>query len=300
MSIINRNKERKFRKFNTREELAKKNMKDYKERVKKANKESKENLKELIVHLSTLDKPLSTIEITCLEDYFNNKVEFETNKIHIIRGCNGQGKSTLLKNIANSTSLGVLDVLKQRMKVASNCKEVSNALNHTLEFSPFKEAETFFTNRINKDLSNVKNNITIYIDFTVSFFREEGFDSFSNIIEEVDKKSNGERKIKCINDMINLLKVFLEVKQEDMENGCNILIILDEPESGLSLEIQEEFKNKLKSLLKRFKKNEKMTLTFCLASHSYIWQKDKDVSISYVKDYKNEIGIKKEYKKVFV
>ncbi len=278
--------------------------KRYKENVKRENEESIENLKEIGYYLSNKTEigVLNNIDINenGVEDFFN-KISLETNKIHIIRGNNGQGKSTLLKNIANSTSLDCLDVLHNRMKVASNTRIISDALNSELSFSPFKAEEGSLLDRCKIGLSNVENNITIYVDFSISFFREQSFDTLSDITEEVYSRSNGERKIKAINSVFSLIKIFLtKLDKEKIKNGFNILVVLDEPESGLSLEIQEEFYKKVLSYIKKAIAFEKISLTFIIASHSFIWKKEKYIEINNINNFKKEENKKKEHKKVFI
>ncbi len=290
------------RKFSPPQRLS--TSKRYKENVKRENEESIENLKEIGYYLSNKTETgvLKYIDIyeTGVEIFFN-KLSLETNKIHIIRGNNGQGKSTLLKNIANTTTLGCLDILHNRMKVASNTRIISDALNSDLSFSPFKAEKGDMFDRCIFDLSNVENNITIYVDFSISFFREQSFDVLSDITEEVYAKSNGERKIKAINDVFSLIKIFLtKMEKEKIKNGFNILVILDEPESGLSLEIQEEFYKKVLSYIKKAIAFEKISLTFIIASHSFIWKKEKYIEINNINNFKKEENKKKEHKKVFI
>lgn len=278
--------------------------KRYKENIKKQNEDSIKNLIEIGYYLSnqTDEGVINKIEINenGLHTFFN-KFSFETNKINVIRGNNGQGKSTLLKDIANSTGLGCLDVLPNRMKIISNEKEVSNALNTDIKFSPFKAEKGSFLDKCKYELSNVKNNITIYVDFTISFFRERSFDTFSEVAEEAFSRSNGERKIKAINDVFSLIKIFLtKMEKEKIKNGFNILVILDEPESGLSLEIQEEFYKKVSSYVKKAISFEKISLTFLIASHSFIWKKEKNIEIININDLKKDENKKKEHKKVFI
>lgn len=290
------------RKYSPPQNLSK--SKRYRENVKKQNEESTNNLLDIGYYLSNnIEQGLTkNIEINPkgLSPFFNN-VSLETNKIHIIRGNNGQGKSSLLNDIANSTSLCCLNMLKNRMKVCSNERLVADALNNSLEFSPFKGETGGFLDRCIYDSSNLTNNITIYVDFSISFFREQSFDVISDVTEEMYGRSNGERKIKAINNVFSLIKIFLtKMDKEKLKNGFNILLILDEPESGLSLEIQEEFYKKVKSYINKAIKFEKISLTFIIASHSFIWKKEKDINIHNIKDFKNNEKIKKEHIKVFI
>lgn len=63
--------------------------------------------------------------------------------------------------------------------------------------------------------------------------------------------------------------------------------------------LQEELVKKIKRYLNAFNKLEKVSLTFIISSHSYVWQKNKDVEIHNINEFKEE-NLKKEHKNVFI
>jgi len=273
--------------------------KEIKARQKIRQEESEKAFTHIIEFASEFEEKFELLKIynEGTADFFS-EVEFETNKIHVIRGNNGQGKSTLLKNIANSLALNVLSSVKNRMKVVSNNKELANLLNPSLEYSPYKlKEDSIFGKDLNSNLSNQKSNITIYCDFSISFFRESSSNLASDIVQDYDNHSNGERKIKGINDILGMIKFISTISE--VKRGINLSIIMDEPESGLSTEIQEEFYKKLKRYINKFIKDNKITLTFIIASHSLIWRNEKVIAIHDINEFKKNER-KKEHKSVFI
>lgn len=234
------------------------------------------------------------------EDSFFKEVTLKTNHIHVIRGGNGQGKSTLLNQIVNANFCGALDSFKDRLKISSTNKIIANALNYGLEFSPYKlDDNGLFKSNLKYDLTNFKGSVTIFTDFSVSYFRENTNDIFTDVSEEFDKESNGERKIKGINAIFYNLKKILQIKEEELNKGLNLFVVMDEPESGLSIDIQEEFSKKINRYLNLALKNNKITLTFIISSHSYVWKETKNLSIHNIGSFKEE-NKKKIYKNVFI
>jgi len=115
------------------------------------------------------------------------------------------------------------------------------------------------------NMSNFKNAIMFYIDFTVSFFRENSFDMITDALEEYHEHSNVERKIKAINSLFAHLKFFLNFNIDRIEKGFNFVFIMDEPERGLSQEIQIEFYKKVRRFLnKAIKKSSNFFIKFYL------------------------------------
>lgn len=267
------------------------------ERIEKG----KQNLTRLFEKASEFSQKANdfTIFKKGLADFFE-EITLETNKIHIIRGNNGQGKSTLLKNIANSLFLGTLDNFENRLKISSNNKLIAKNFNRGLVCSPFEREDDaeFFPSGLDYNLATQTLFITMYIDFSVSFFRESSGNMLVDALENVNQYSNGERKIKAINDIFTYLKFILA--NVEIKNGLNILIIADEPETGLSLEIQKEFLKKVNFYLNKALKNEKLSFTFVFSSHSYIWQDNKTTINHEINSFKTIENKKKIHKKVFV
>lgn len=233
-----------------------------------------------------------------LPPFFKENLSFKTNKIHIIQGGNGQGKSTLLNSIGNANSMGKLDSLSNRKKICSSDKEIANLLNKNLEYSPFKmeDNDTYFPSGLQYDLSNFKSSILIFTDFSISFFKDSaGF--YGDILEQVNSYSNGERRINAINNMFTTLKFILSLSEEEIENGLNLVICMDEPETGLDQIIKREFQNRIHFYLKKALKNKKLSLTFFISSHD-IWTESKYLEIHNINELKKDY--KKTYQKIFV
>lgn len=244
-------------------------------------------------HIQDTEK--KTIEINGVEDYFN-PVSFEVNKIHILRGDNGQGKTTLIKNIANSTSAGALyNMPRIPLKIMTNNVELGRTLN--IAHQPYSEG-LMGSNPFDTGLSNMDKNITIYTDFSTEFFDKDSdlIDGF-DLIKKMDKHSNGEQKIAGINDILAIVNVLQHLEEDKIQEHLNIIILMDEPESGLSISIQKEFKRKLQFYINKM--NDKISLTFIIASHSFIWERTKLIKLYDVGDFKKE-NSKKEHKRVFV
>lgn len=264
------------------------------------------NFKENLYLHSNNGSSIKTIDITQdgVAEFFK-PVSFEANKVHILRGNNGQGKSTLLQNIVKATSYNQLNQHSGRVKLGSNNYKLAQFLTQDDEGNPFRvdlteiEKKNFyrFSEYVNTN-SNVKNNVTIYTDFTIDFYRNK-VDVFTEIIQSYDQHSNGERKIVGINNIFHYLRILQNLDVDKIEESVNFIICMDEPESGLSVELQEEFYKKVKYYLNKITKNEKITLTFFIVSHSFIWKKEKSIQIHNINDFKKENG-KKEYTKVFL
>lgn len=281
-------------------------------RLKKNNKqkqieENNENFKKFILDLFLLknkeNSNFISIKNKGLASFFK-EVSFEKNKIHILRGNNGQGKSTLLKNIINATSFNVLNDLHGRLIYGSNNGTIGYFLNNNFESNIYKwfDKDNFLYNQFNNELSNVKNNITLYSDFTIDFYKNQAQTIFDTIEETYGNYSNGERKIKAINNIFHFIKSIEKLKLKDIKtnNKIELIIGMDEPESGLSVEIQEEFYKKIKFHFNKLKKNN-VNITFFIVSHSFIWKNEKDISIHNVKELKqNKETSKKEYSKIFI
>lgn len=166
--------------------------------AKKRKEESEEQFKNIIKSCSLKNDKKNnflTIKKEGLASFFN-EVNIEIAKIHIIRGNNGQGKSTLLNNIVNSNFLGAIDSISNRLKISSTDKETANYLNYGEQFSPYKREDDndFFPSGLKYGLTNINNSITIYTDFSIGYFREKNGDIFTDISEEYNNDSNGERK----------------------------------------------------------------------------------------------------------
>jgi predicted ATPase len=235
------------------------------------------------------DKNMNSLEISKTESFFKDKLIFDLNKIHVFRGDNGQGKSTLLNNILKATTLNV-DISKN-LKLGSNNKEIGYSMNR-YSFSPYRPIDGF--SKEDSNMSNCKNNITIYTDFSIEFYKNQEEDMHS-IIQNYDRHSNGERKISGINDIFSILKVLKTMKE--IKDYLNIFVIMDEPESGLSISIQEEFRKKLIFYINKM--HPKINLTFFISSHSFVWEKShKLIEVYEIKDFKKEE--KKVHRRVFV
>jgi energy-coupling factor transporter ATP-binding protein EcfA2 len=233
---------------------------------------------------------------------FFEEVKLDTGKIHIIRGNNGQGKSTLLNNIVNSNFLGAINSISNRLKISSTDKETANYLNYNEVYSPYKmdDDNEIFPSNLKYELTNINNSITIYTDFSIGYFREKNGDVFTDISEEYNNDSNGERKIAGINSIFFNLKFILKTLIEFNKGAIDLFVVMDEPESGLSLEVQTELMKKIKRYLSLGNKSENMSLTFLISSHSFAWNKSKDIIIHNINDFKIETERKKERSKVFI
>lgn len=263
----------------------------------KTKKELKENFIESWSQFfySIYDADNKNIEINGVTEYFN-PVLFTANKIHIIRGDNGQGKTTLLKDIATSTSANVFNEMPVTpLKIMTNNITLGKTLN--IPYHPYEDG-LLGHNKLNIDLSNLDKNLTIYTDFSTDFFKKDNqlIDGF-DMIQQYDKHSNGEQKISGINNILQIINVLKGLDEDKIQNNLNIIVIMDEPESGLSISIQKEFKRKLQFYLNKM--NNKINLTFIIASHSYIWEKNKYIELHDINEFKKE-NSKKIYKRVFV
>lgn len=237
------------------------------------------------------------------ENYFKEEnIIFEKNKIHIIQGNNGQGKTSFLKNLANSTmydSLIQISTLGDLGKRGSNTLNVNKILNEH-QYSFFKFFDENDEKKINfKKLANINNNFSLYIDFSLEFFQKDEriFLDKEDLINKINLPSNGEMKIKSINSFFLILKTLVLLKKENLQNNFDICIFLDEPDNGLSKDIQIEFHKRLKYYLKRMPEN--VSLTFFIVSHSFYWKKDNFIKIYNILDFKKE-NQKKLHTKIFV
>lgn len=276
-----------------------------KREIAKREKEEKEkNIQSwcnLFYDISEKDNCFSEISIKKegLKDFFE-PCSFKTNTIHIIRGNNGQGKSTLLKNIANSTMGNILDSLNNRLKIGSNNHLIGEAFNGDY-MNPYRMQApgSLLGTMYKNNLSNLNYNITFYVDFSIEFYREETHSAFNDIIEIRNESSNGERKISTINEIFKIISLLKKADVSQIKKGINIVVILDEPESGLSINIQKEFRKKLMHYIRKMP--EKVSLTFFIASHSFVWDKNEIIEIHNIVDYKNHNQqLKKEHQKVFI
>lgn len=272
--------------------------------AKKRKEESEEQFKNIIKSCSLKNDKKNnflTIKKEGLASFFN-EVNIEIGKIHIVRGNNGQGKSTLLNNIVNSNFLGAIDSISNRLKISSTDKETANYLNYGEQFSPYKREDDndFFPSGLKYGLTNINNSITIYTDFSIGYFREKNGDIFTDISEEYNNDSNGERKIDGINSIFFNLKFILKTLSEFNKGHLDLFVVMDEPESGLSLEVQNELMKKIKRYLNLGNKYENISLTFLISSHSFVWNKSKDIKIHNINDFKIEEERKKERTKVFI
>jgi predicted ATPase len=285
--------------------------KEYKKQQKELKiKEEKENLERFLnIFYTESSKEQKMNNIVFKEngipEYFK-ELEFKTNKIHIFRGNNGQGKSSLLKSIVKTTSFNQFDQYTGKLKYGSNNYNIAHLLNENLEHSSFKfsskqiETNEFLqVKNFDNTLSTAVNNITLYTDFSIDYFQNKT-DLFSEVMEVANSYSNGERKIVGINKIFRFLKTLLLLEPTKIEGGLNIIVCMDEPESGLSVELQEEFSNKIKFYLNKItKKYSNISCTFFIVSHSFVWEKSKDIEIHKINDLKKE-QTKKEHKKIFV
>ena len=273
---------------------------EQKEKEKQRKIENEENYINIFKEASKIEEKKDEYILFKNEDSFFKEIKLKTNHVHIIRGGNGQGKSTLLNQIVDSNFLGVLSSFKDRLKISSTNKQIADALNFGMAYSPYKlEDEGWFRSNLKYDLTNFKGSVTIFTDFSVSYFRENTNDVFTDISEEYDKESNGERKIKGINSIFYNLKKILQIKEEDLIKGLNLFVVMDEPESGLSIDIQEEFSKKINRYLNLALKNNKISLTFIISSHSYVWKETNNLTIHNISSFKEE-NKKKIYKNVFI
>lgn len=274
--------------------------KEQKEKEKLREKENEENFINVFKEASKIEEKKENFILYKNENSFFKEVNLKTNKIYIIRGGNGQGKTTLLNKIVDANFSGALSAFKNRLKISSTNKTIANALNCDLEFSPYKlDDEGWFKSNLKYDLTNLKGSITIFTDFSVSYFRENTNNIFRDVSEEFNQQSNGERKIKGINSIFYNLKKILKIKEEELYKGLNLFVVMDEPESGLSIEIQEEFSKKINRYLNMALKNNKISLTFIISSHSYVWKETKNLTIHNIGSFKEE-NKKKIYKNVFI
>lgn len=273
---------------------------EQKEKEKQRKIENEENYINIFKEASKIEEKKDEYILFKNENSFFKEIKLKTNHVHIIRGGNGQGKSTLLNQIVNANFCGALDSFKDRLKISSTNKIVANALNYGMAFSPYKlDDEGWFKSNLKYDLTNFKGSVTIFTDFSLSYFRENTNDVFTDISEEYDKESNGERKIKGINSIFYNLKKILQIKEEDLIKGLNLFVVMDEPESGLSIDIQEEFSKKINRYLNLALKNNKISLTFIISSHSYVWKETNNLTIHNISSFKEE-NKKKIYKNVFI
>jgi len=249
--------------------------------------------KKFFQHIS--DKSVETIRIKMSENFFQKEIFFDANRIYIIRGDNGQGKSSLLKNIFSATTMKLGPDLIGNLKQGSNNQEIGSMLND-YQFSPYRMRGDFFNGDSSR--SNVDKNLTLYCDFSIGFYKNQNREDIFSTIQEITNTSNGERKISGINDIFLILKVLKSLKEDEILNSLNIIVIMDEPESGLSAGIQEEFKRRVEFYVKKM--NSKINLTFFIASHSYVWKENKYVKICDINDFKEPSCIKKVHRKVFV
>jgi predicted ATPase len=284
--------------------ISKRSNKPTKSQIKKKLKEEKlkniKQWKESLYKISEKESVFSEININIngMEEFFN-KISFKTNIIHIIRGDNGQGKSTFLKNIANSTMRNIFEHLENKMKIGSNNSEIGKLFNGN-EMNPYVmyEDNSIFSQCKFKNHSNLKHNLTIYTDFSIEFYKKASHSILMDIEENYNNNSNGERKINGINDIFGILKIIKELEIDKIVNGLNIIVIMDEPESGLSLNIQKELRKKLMFYIGKM--SDKVSLTFFIASHSFVWQDNKYIKTYDINDFKNLKNRKKEHKRVFI
>lgn len=278
--------------------------KEQKLKEKQRKLEAEEQFKSIIKNCALKSSQINNTFIIKKEglNSFFEEVSLETNKIHIIRGNNGQGKSTLLNNIADANFLGALSSVSNRLKISSTDKETANFLNFGEQFSPYKrdDDDKYFKNDLKYNLTNINNSITIYTDFSIGYFREKNGDIFTDVSEEYDKDSNGERKISGINSIFFNLKFILNILRDFNKGSLDLFVIMDEPESGLSVEIQTELMKKIKRYLSLSNKIDNVSLTFLISSHSFVWSKSKDIKIHNINDFKIESEKKKERKGVFI
>lgn len=273
------------------------------DRLKKQIENEKKEWLDFMYFLSKNEQITNQLEFkNCFKDFFKTEVTFNTNHIHIIRGNNGQGKSTFLKNLMEASGCGIMPSNDLRFKMTSNNKECANSLNYNSYLSPYKlEEGNIFGTKLFYDRLNVSNNLSLYTDFTVSYFNQK--DGMNIIYENMENMSNGERKISGINTFFTRLKEFKALDKTKIDKGINLMVFMDEPESGLSIELQEEFYTRVKYYLKTYQKlfENKITLTFFIVSHSFIWKNEKDITIHNINGFKlTQQEHKKEHKGIFV
>lgn len=266
----------------------------------KTNKMSKKELKEkeknnfinyidFINKVSNLSFPSSNIRVKKLgmESFFK-EVDLPTNKIHVLQGLNGSGKTNFLKNVANAFFLDCLEHIDNRIKISSNNAKVAKALNMNTYLNPYNENGFYFdkvlaSNSVSKD----EVFIVLYVDFTTTFFNTYETPNrldLDKIIGNVNDSSNGEQKLKIMKDVIDYLD--LVTKEEIIKpiKGLNFLVILDEPDQGLSLVAQRELKNRLNGFIKQ--KLKTTTISFLIASHSLIWDSCENAIIHDIEEFK--------------
>ena len=299
------------------------NKKPTKKEIKEHEQSIIENRIEFYNKISEKTNKSKLIEVSqhIINEYFDaEKIKFQTNKVHVIQGENGHGKSTLLTNIANAYFMDSLENHDHKIKKCCTNKNVAKVLNKGLPMNPYQmedrpEGNTKFGLYSGLDYNttpSIKNDeyvITWYIDFGVSYFTSANVMNtytqldVTDMLEKTDKKSNGERKIRTLKDL------FLEIDiifKNDIP--VNILIILDEPEQALSINNTKLFKRKVLKFIKKFQnlenknKDFKGSFTFIIASHSLVWEIDYDTNKKFVKihqieDFKNKDSNEYEFKK---
>lgn len=279
--------------------------KEPKKITKKAREESFFKSWSDFFNLLNIDNTSNNIIIPqkSLEDFFIKKdLTFEKNKIHIIQGPNGQGKSSLLKNISNSNMMNKFSkILNQGElgKRGSNNIKINQMLN-SYQYSYFNHIdEEKIKEETSEKLSNLRNNFTYYIDFTVDFFKKDTsiFFDMEDAENMLLKPSGGEYKLQGINSLFMVLKVLQKLKKSDFQNKFDIVVCLDEPDNGLSYDIQLEFQRRLKYYIKRMPEN--VSLTYFIVSHSFVWKCEKEINIYNILDFKKD-NEKTIHKNVFV
>lgn len=267
----------------------KRNNKLSKKEIKEKNQQMIVNFVDFINKVSKVSFPVSNIKVNKegMEDYFN-EINLPTNKIHIIQGLNGSGKTTLLKNITNAYFLNCLEDINNRIKISSNNIKIANALNTNTYLNPYKEPSFGFEKASNSNfVSKEEIFVTLYVDFTTTFF--ENYETPNNLdldkmIGSVNNHSNGEQKIKILKDVIDYLDLVTNENIIKPIKGLNFLVVLDEPDQGLSLITQRELKNRLNNFINQ--KREKITISFLISSHSLIWDSCPTAVIHDVEEFK--------------
>lgn len=264
-----------------------------KKEIKKREKEKNENYEIFFLNmLYELSKIQEKLDYILFKEYkFFKSTTFNTNKINIITGNNGQGKSTLLNrlHIINCNGLESFD---NRLNIGSCDIKTFKTFNKLLFFEE--------KNKTKEELSNIKGNLSLFTDFSTSFFKNKDNNVFREVNMSLIQSSHGTIKISAINDIFKLLKLILKADIEKIEKGLNIVVILDEPENGLSLEIQKEFRKKILFYISKFKKIEKISLTFFISSHNFLWKNEKNIDVYKINDLKLDSDRKKEFKNIFV
>ena len=291
---------------------------DHSNKVKKKTLKEKENetaesWKSSFLSIAKEGNPISKITIPkkATETFFKS-LSFNTDKIHIIQGGNGQGKSTLLSNIANACSGNLFSEINKkssRLIKGSNNANIGEWINSGMFMNPYKiysnnniKEDSLFKNKFDDTLCNTSTNIVLYTDFSINYHKEQS--SHDNIdphriLESIEQHSNGERKIPGINDIFYFVKLLSELKDEDIKQGFDIMVLMDEPESGLDNDIQKEFKERLQHYMKIM--SNKLSLTVFIASHSYIWDSsDEYVEVHNISNFKKKIKQKEQHEKVFL